>query len=454
MDKLITAQIENELDKMKIRNDKLRSGLKDKVVLTDYSSCDGVWTKAFQQAVNEHEIVIIPAKEEPYLLDGTVVIPSNRYVFAEDGAVIRLKEGTKTLMLRNEHPVDGTHYVVKETSRDENITIEGGLWEEWCLERMGYGQTGMIDEDRSYYGVTTCFFFDNVNNFTLKNLTFRRCGGFALQIGEAKDIVCENIRFEECFADGLHINGNVENVYAKNVKGQVGDDLVALNMFDWQRSSVNFGPCKNVLCEDLELSKDSPYKAIRIQPGIYTFKDGTEIDCSLTNAVFRRVRGIKTFKMYCQTPRFTKGSDPEKAGVGSGDNIIFEDVVIDLDEPIDLLGGYIENDPVTGSFAGFELGSNIDNLYLKDIKMNVDKQKHPYAYLLCIGPKSVRRGDVEIFDPYFSSVVKNVYIQNVVINGKQVDDLAPFVREIEFNALYDDMPSTAKGEIEKIIFNK
>lgn len=142
-----------------------------------------------------------------------------------------------------------------------------------------------------------------------------------------------------------------KNIYIDDVAGEVGDDLVAFNMFDWQDSSINFGPCENVICQNLVLSPSSHYKALRIEPGIYTFDDGSQIDCSLTNAIFRRIRGIKKFKLYCQTPIYSPSVPPERAQVGSGDNIIFEDIDIDLDSPIDLFKEYLEGDPVVGSIG-------------------------------------------------------------------------------------------------------
>ena len=446
----IIQKIETCLQKTRKKNAKYTLCLADEVILTEYAPCNDRWTQALQRSLREHEIVVIPSSEKPYLIDGPIVIPSNRRIVAQEGAVIRLVKGTKTLMLRNENTADGSYSAIKNVKRDKNITIEGGVWEEECDRRLGYGQSGRYDENRSFYGVSTCMFFDNIDHLTLKNLTFRRCGGFAVQMGEAKHIVMENIRFENCYADGLHINGNTENIIIRNVSGQVRDDLVALNMYDWQNSSVNFGPIKNVLGEDLTLSSDSPYKAIRIEPGIYTFDDGSTVDCSLTNCIFRRVNGIKTFKMYCQTPAYNKGTLPEKADVGSGDNIIFEDIKIDLDSPIDLLGGYVESDPITGSFAAFELGLNINNLYLKNISLTLSQEKYPYSYLICIGPKSVRLGDREIFDPYFSSCAANIFLENIAINGKKVADIAPFICEIKFDGLYSDMPSTAQGVIENI----
>ena len=451
---IFIAKLESLLSEVEKNNRTLCASLCDEVRLSDYKSENGIWTDALQSALNEHQRVIIPKSEQAYLIDRPITIPSNRHIICEDGAVIRLFDGVETLVIRNSNTADGTHAPIT-TPRNENVTIEGGIWEDWCKSRLGYGQSGMYDKNRSFFGVSTYMLLENINHLTLKNMKFRCCGGFAVQIGDAKDVVIENIRFESCFADGLHINGNVENIYISDVKGEVGDDLVAFNMFDWQNSSINFGPCKNVICQDLELSKNSYYKAIRIEPGVYTYDSGESVDCSLTDAIFRRISGIKTFKLYCQTPPYSVSIPQEKVSVGSGERILFEDIDIDLDAPIDLLDGYVTNDPVKGSFAGFELGLNIDSLYLKNIRFKCDKAKHPYAYLVCIGPKSARGNNgIEYFDPCFSSVAKNLYLENISVNGEVPNDISPYIREIEFDNLYDDIPATGCGKIENIHYKK
>ncbi len=447
--------LEAHIDNMIIENERLFGSITDTVSLLDYECVNDIWTSALQTALNEHEAVIIPFSQSPYIIDAPIVIPSGRKIIADRGAVIRLASGTRTLMLRNEKTADGTHLPLFNHKRDECISIEGGIWEDWCEHRMGYGQSGRYDEQRSIFGVSTLMLLECVNHLRLKNMVFRHCGGFAVQIGEASCVECEGIRFEECFADGLHINGNVDDIYISDIRGEVGDDLVAFNMFDWQNSSINFGPCKNVICEDLELSKNSYYKALRIETGLYTFDSGEVIDCSLTNAVFRRISGIKTFKLYCQTPVYYPDKGPEKAGVGSGDCILFEDIKIDLDAPIDLLDEYTSSHPIKGSFAGFELGTNIERLYFKNIDITLHRDRYPLSYLICAGPKSVRFSDGgEVFDPYLSSTVKNIFLEGITVNGVVPEDISTYIKEIAFDSLYDDIPSTASGKIENIYYKK
>ncbi|MBQ8738996.1 MAG: hypothetical protein IJZ04_05820 [Clostridia bacterium] len=445
------AELEALIKNMRSENEAFFSAPCDSVMLTDYKGDNGIWTDALQRALDENPTVIIPSGE--YTLDGSIIIPSGRKIIANDGAIIRLAQGVKVLMMKNSNTVDGTHFPIVNHERNEGIYIQGGTWVDWCEHRMGYGQSGMYDEGRSAFGVSTMMLFECVDRLVLRDMVFRNCGGFAIQLGEIKNAVIEDIRFESCFADGVHINGNVENIYVGRISGEVGDDLVAFNMFDWQDSSINFGPCKNVICENLTLSKSSHYKALRIETGIYTFDDGSVVDCALNNAIFRKIRGIKTFKLYCQTPVYFPDSGPERAGVGSGDNILFEDIEIDLDSPIDPLDEYLTSHPVKGTIAGFELGTNIGNLYLRNIDITLHRDSYPLSYLACIGPKSVRfENGGEVFDPYLSSRVENLHLENIRINGDVPSDITPYIKEIVFDHLYDDIPSTGCGKIENIFY--
>ena len=157
----IKLSIEALLKNVAAKNISLYSKLTDVAYLTDYKSNNGIWTEAFQAALNEHQIVIIPSANEPYYIDNSVIIPSNRRIIAEAGAVIRLTDTTKVLMLRNSNTADGTHHPIT-TPRNTNISIEGGRWEDWCPHRMGYGNSGKYDEQRSFYGVSTYMLFENI----------------------------------------------------------------------------------------------------------------------------------------------------------------------------------------------------------------------------------------------------------------------------------------------------
>ncbi len=453
----IRKEIEESTLQMRSENLQVASKLTKKALLTDFIGLtyqrDGkkVWTKALQRAVDLNEIVEIPSSDEIYYVDGTVIIPSDRRIIAH-GAHIKQLDGTKVILFRNSHTADGTHAPISGKERNRNISISGGKWEECCTERLGYGKSGKYDDDRSFYGVSSFFFFNNMDGLTLSDLTFAHAGGFCLQCGDIKNAVFENILFEECYADGLHINGNTENVYIKNIKGYVGDDLVALNMYDWQDSSVDFGPMKNVFCDSLTLSEDSPYKAMRIEPGIYTYDSGEKTDCSANRLVIRNVKGIQTYKMYFQTPSYTLDSTPERGDVGSGGDIYFENIEIDLAAPIDRFDNYMNSDPVTGSFAGFELGSNLTCITLENIDIKLDKERFPMAFLLCAGPKSAIFADNrEAFDPYLGCKIGKVILKNITVNGSRLTSTEDYVHEIVFDDIYPECKGRFVGEIEEIV---
>ena len=417
-----------------------------------------IWTKALQTALLEHERVIIEPSEEIYFLDDTVCVPSGRQIEAT-GAVIRLCKDCDVLMLRNEHTKDGTYAPIDRSEQDRNISIHGGRWEESRTKRAGYGHSGRYapasddDENREFYGVSTCMLFNNMENLSLCDMTFAHTAGFAVQIGDIQNVVMENISFVSCYADGLHVNGGSRNLFISNISGEVGDDLVALNAYDWRNSSVNFGEIRNAVCEHLFLSKSSRYKAIRIEPGVYRYTDGSTVDCGIFDTVVRDVHGIRTFKLYLQTPPYLLGESPEWGQVGSINDLFFEDIDIDLVAPIDNFGPYKAQDPLLGNFAAFELGAEIGCISFENIRLTLHREEWKYAYLVCIGPKSSCVGGKECFDPYLSSYAKNLIFKDITVNGESVKDIRPLIREIEFNDVNKDGFSTAKGTVETILYS-
>jgi len=446
---------------MKENNVEEAVALSDACLLSDYSnlsrteSYGRVWTEALQAALLEHEVVVIEPSEDIYYIDNTVVIPSCRRIEAL-GAVVRLAPECEVLMLRNEHTKNGTHEAFDTSDRDRNISIRGGRWEESRNKRAGYGASGRYapktadERERPFYGVSTCMFFNNIEGLTLCDMTFAKTAGFSVQTGDAKNCVFENIGFESCYADGLHVNGRTENLYIHHLFGEVGDDLVALNAYDWQDSSVDFGPIRCVWCEDLTLSESSRYKAIRIEPGIYAYRDGSKVDCGLFDAVFKNIKGIRTFKLYFQTPQYSIGKTPEWGDVGSADNLFFEDITIDLRSPIDGFDVYKESDPVRGSFAAFEIGANVGYISFENIDITLYKEKYPLSYLVCVGPKSVVHNGKEVFDPYLSSGVDVISIKNLTVNGEKPEDASAYVKTVAFDDVNGDGASTGRGRVGEI----
>ena len=463
---MLKNEIYFETQKTISENNSLIDRLIDKVSLIDYAflarkqltngGIEYIWTEAFNKALSEHQTVIVPFRETPYLIDGSIIMHSDNRIEAHEKAVIRQKEGVKVLLIRNEHVVDqsASPTIPDNFGPDRNISISGGIWEESNSTRKGYGKSGMYDEVRSMYGISCCMLFSNVENLTLTNITISHAGGFAIQTGNAHSVCCENITFRECYADGIHINGNTDKVFLRNVEGKVGDDIIALNMFDWKDSSINFGPIDTVWCENIKLHRDSPYKAIRILPGIYKYPDGKCVDCSARNIVMKNVQGINNIKLYLQTEAGNSGS-PDESMVGSGDNIFFDDIFLDVSEPIDKLENYLRSDPVTGSIAAFEFGANIGSVYLENIQIKLSRDKFPMSFAATVGPKSSTIDGTEIFDPYVACTVKQIFFKNISINGTVIShetQLEEYLKSIDFSDSPLFSHSAGHGTFEKVVF--
>ena len=446
------SELQDILLSMEQNNNLLADDLSSIANVLDYSNFvkDNVWTDAIQTAINENQIVIIPESSEPYIIDKSIVIPSNRKIVAY-GATIKMKDGMDVLMLRNVNVIDETYQKASNSVKDENISIFGGTFEECYTSRLGYGRSGKIDKSHSMYGISCCLLFNNVRHLTVKDVILVNCAGFAIQTGELYDAVFRHIRFDNCFADGLHIGGSTANLLISDVKGNVGDDLVALNMYDWHNSTMTFGPGENILCEDLELEPNGRYKAIRLEPGIYEFSDGTKVDCFLKNVVFRRVKGIRTFKMYLQTPPYLIGQSPEKGEVGNAYDITFEDMDIDLIRPIDTFEEYMKSDNIRGNCAAFEICSNVNGFFLNNVRLTLHRDEFPMSYLIAVGPKSILRNGKEIFDPYLSGIAENIRLKNVTINGEQLKNPSEYVKEIIFDDVDGDGNSSGRGIVHDLI---
>ena len=407
-----------------------------------------IWSDAFNAALKSGGEIYIP--QGVYYIDKPLILNSGTTVVADEKAEIILINGVKTLLLRNKNVINGTDIKIADDAPvDRDITVCGGVWAEENTERLGYGLSGCFDENDSFKGVSTCFLFSGVNNLTLKNVVFKNTAGFACQIGRINGFLIENIAFENCFADGLHVNGGVKNGVIKDLSGYTEDDLVALNAYDWDNSTINFGCIENVVVDGVKsINGASAHKSFRIQPGVYPYKNGEREDCYIKNLTVKNVSGVTTFKMYLQTPAYTEL--PEKnVGVGRIENVCFENITADTSSPLDKQPNYLNGDRVAGNFATFEIGSNLKNMRLCNVSVKLDKQKYPCSYLITVGPKSqfIKEKHLELFDPYVCATAENVTYDKIFINGEEIDDLSPFIKQVEFDNLYPSALPFGKGKI-------
>ena len=407
------------------------------------------WTNAFQKAIDENECIYIPKGK--YYINNSIVIPSNRKILASKNAEICLIYGTKVLMMRNQNVINGQNRKILDNEPiNENISICGGLWSEESTCRLGQGKSGRYDDEDSFHGVGALLFFSGVNNLSLKNMKFKNVSSFCVQIGRCNNVVVKNLQFINCFSDGVHFNGDVKNAYVKNIKGETGDDLVALNAYDFNNATINNGSIQNLVIEDIHPDKKRGLKSVRLLAGVK--KGGEEdIDCFIQNVYLSNMTGLCVAKMYLQTAPYI--GKPEPAGVGWMKNIHFNNIKIRQLLPTDSMPNFRNKDLETGNFGVFEIGTNIQDLYLTNIKAEMNKKDYPLtSHFITVGPRTgyIEQKKLEIFDPYIECAVKNIYYKNIRINGKNIRDLTPEIREVKFDKLYESEMPFGYGKVENI----
>ncbi len=177
----------------------------------------GIWTTAFNKALEDNCCIYIPKGK--YYIDGSVIVSSNRRIIAHKDAEICTVLSSKVVSLRTDCVIDGSNRAIgKDEPKTENVFIEGGLWSTEQTERAKYGSVGAYDDDDSMVGVHACMLFSGIKNLWIKNVKFKHVSTFVVQVGRAENFLIEGLKFEECFADGVHLNGDIKNLGCPNIK--------------------------------------------------------------------------------------------------------------------------------------------------------------------------------------------------------------------------------------------
>ena len=410
-----------------------------------------IWTGAMQAVLNEQGTLHIPARAEPYYLDGPLVLKSGGRLTADADAVIRLKPGTNTCMVRNAHVVSFVDRPVpKSTQPDQDIVIEGGIWTTLATshrERNG-NRVGASAQANPVFGTAGVILLHNVRDVVVRNITVRQSGPHAIHLGNARNFTVDGLVLDDTQRCGVQVEGPASEGVIRRIRGRSADDVVALNAWDWKNYAPSFGPIHHVLIEAVQgsagdeqtpLGRDyagsfhhdgAPENAIRMLPGVKQFHDGTTLDCPIHDITLRDISGIREFKMYDQ-PNLELGRENDaSASIGTFRNIRFEKLRFDRPSMI-------------------ELHANADGITIEDVTLN-----HPLPadwHLLRIGPKSqtLRLGGdadptrwTEIFSPDRNCTVRNVRVSKVRATG--IDHPIPVDRHIKVIelSLNPDYPQT------------
>ena len=381
-----------------------------------------VWTAAIQAALDEQRSVSIPYRPDPYYIDAPLVLSSGQRLHVDARAEMRLVPSTNTCMVRNRSIVSGQDGPLTGAVKpDTDIIITGGIWSTLATSRSESNGNvrGRADVDDSCYGAHGTILLHNVQGIVVRDLTIRQCRPFGIQIGNCHDFMIEDIRFEEQGRDGIHVEGPASYGVIRELSGVTGDDMVALNAWDWRQYSVTFGPITHILVEGIRGATYRPPNAganpyvpdrsaeVRLLAGTKRFLGGESLDCDIRDCVFRDLQNVRTFKVYDQ-PNVELGRE------------------IDYADPIGTLGGLVFGDlriPVPTREATFQVAANIDGLAIRDVYLGFDPRSPEASFykLMRIGPMSAvyKRGEddpdtwVELFSPDKDCTVDNLSVARV-----------------------------------------
>ncbi len=271
--------------------------------------------------------------------------------------------------------------------KNRYICLDGGTYNQNCGQQIHHHDTASTDpqnaEDLAFHWVMLCVFI-GVENLRIQNLAFRNQRTFTVLIQNFKHVDIENIEIElpdKMFAqnqDGLHFWGPGQYLTIRNVKGNSGDDFIALapDEHDY-KSTITDVLIDGIILEDAD-------QAIRM----LVRKDGF-----LDRVVVKNVIGTYRSFGFFINPWF---ENPE----GHYGNITIDTVDLRQKSP----------DYTYTTNMLFRLGGVIESITLKNIKYHkpIDNR-----VLFEIGAAR------NVIDPV-EEESKNSHIHSLVIDGLQV----------------------------------
>ena len=397
-----------------------------------------IWNDAIQTALDKDNAAHLPRRDQPYYLDGPVILKSGQKLTADPDAEVRLKPGSNTCMVRNEHIVGfADQPVPADTKPDTDITIEGGIWTTLAngVKDSNGNQRGLSSKKDPVPGTHGVILLHNVRHVTVRNITVRQSRAFAVHLANVSDFTVDGVTLDRHGRDGVHVNAPASHGLIRRVSGVSHDDTVALNAWEWKNYAPSFGAIHHIVIEDVHGSPDGVPSAnsIRLLPGVKRFSDGTTLDCPIHDITVRGIADISDFKLYDQ-PNLEVGRDNDaSAGIGSLRDIVFENLTF--------------NRP-----GSIQIHANTDGLTIRDVKLNFPLVAD--YHLIELGPKSQtykHKSDdpatwTEIFSPDLDCTVRSLSVSGVRPQGAATDfSMEQVVHVIELKPNPDYPKTTPKG---------
>lgn len=377
-----------------------------------------IWSDAIRRCLQLHKRVYIPYVAKPIYIDEPIVMRSHYSLKVHPATEIRLKPHTNTCMLRNESIVNGADGPPDRSAPpDTSIAVEGGIWSTLAVgKRGGNGNhRGRVDAEDSIPGNHGVFSFHHAERIAVRHVVMKDCAAFGIHLGNASVFLIDDIRFIRHRYDGVHLDGPLSYGIIRRISGQTGDDVVALNAWDWRLSAVTFGTIEKVLVEEVAGLAGDMWAEIRLLPGVKRFASGEETVCDVRGVILRHIRDIHTFKMYDQPNNDFDGSQDESPRIGHMDEIYFSDIGF---APFDRAVYYCDKD------AAIEVNADVQRMALNRIDcagISRDSVHFGNSRLVAVGPMSATRTTVrngvevtrELFRPDVDCTVGQLDLRDV-----------------------------------------
>lgn len=268
-----------------------------------------------------------------YIVMEPIELPSHTKLFAGTGAHILFKRGAynDNAAVHNVEAFRGDADFYQRTNFDEDIRLEGGIWEGGLPEisRSGY-------HDWSVDGVL--FGFTRVRGLSMRKMVIKNTVSYHTRFGQVTDFELTDLSFEDDLPtycqDGLHFGGGCEDGYVARIFAKphgMGDDFFAFNADDVTEETtgsaygLNYGmlcaPIRRILVEDV------------CGENVYTAARFLSVKSEIADVTMRRVRiGFRVHGLnmdagrYCADPFFKDEDYPR--GVGALRNLRLEDWVL------------------------------------------------------------------------------------------------------------------------------
>ena len=401
-----------------------------------------IYGDAIQAALDKYKCILIDKRERMYV-DKPIIMKSGYRLKLDRYQEISNLPDARTCIIRNENIINADFKRAVHENFDTDISVDGGIWDGGLKAGDGEDKRLKIGPGPQCKGDLSIMIFVNIENLVLGNAEFKNGGiNYGVQLGSVKGFHISNLTYIGYGRDGVHVNGpasygEICNLYGKDM----GDDMVALNAWDWDTSAVTFGTIEYIYVHENQSSNNES----RLLPGRKMY-DEDYVDCDIKNCILEKLSGIYTFKIYCQPNIFNAeidGYHDVSGAVGNISNVWFYDIDVDENKS----KGFHDL-PVNGVF---DICADCHDLHFENIRVHANRADLEKAgiKLVSVGPLSAvwTNGSEnpddwgEVFDPDAICHVDDIYFKNITFKDGKADAREDLTKEIKMT-INPDYPRT------------